>query len=80
VQWHLENRPPSFMADMRVFYRRIGLPLNLQQLGLPRAPTDVDIDTLATLTLTAPHMRNFDRVLTAQDLAQAIQALEAAPL
>ena len=80
VQWHLENRPPSFMAEMRVFYRRIGLPLNLQQLGLPRAPTDVDIDTLATLTLTAPHMRNFDRVLTAQNLAQAIQVLEAAPL
>lgn len=80
VQWHLENRPPSFMADMRAFYRRIGLPLNLQQLGLPRAPTDVDIDTLATLTLTAPHMRNFDRVLKVQDLAQAIQALEAAPL
>src|SRR5574343_376645 len=80
VHWHLENRPPSFMADMRAFYRRIGLPLNLQQLGLPRAPTDVDIDTLATLTLTAPPMRNFDRVLTAPDLAPAHQALEAAPL
>ena len=80
VQWHLENRPPAFMADMRAFYSRIGLPLNLQQLGLPRAPTDVDIDTLSTLTLTAPHMRNFDRPLTAQNLAQAIRALEATSL
>ena len=66
------------MEQMRAFYRRIGLPLNLQQLGLPRAPTEVDIDTLATLTLTAPHIRNFNRVLTAHDLSQAISALEAA--
>lgn len=80
VQWHLENRPPAFMEEMRAFYRRIGLPLNLQQLGLPRTPTDVDIDTLATLTLTAPHVRNFNRVLTAHDLSQAISALEAATL
>lgn len=77
VQWQLENRPPAFMDSMRAFYRRVGLPLNLQQLGLPRAPTEVDIDTLATLTLTAPHMRHFERPLTAQDLAQAIQAVEA---
>ena len=77
VQWHLENRPSAFMDDMRVFYRRVGLPMNLQQLGLPRAATAVDIDTLATLTLTAPHVRNFERPLTAQDLAQAIEAIEA---
>jgi len=80
VQWQLENRPPAFMDDMRAFYRRVGLPMNLQQLGLPRAATDVDIETLATLTLTSPHMRNFERPLTAQDLAQAIRAVEALDL
>ena len=77
VQWQLEGRSPAFMDEMRAFYRRVGLPMNLQQLGLPRAPTEVDIDTLATLTLTAPHMRHFGRPLTAQDLSQAIQAVEA---
>jgi glycerol dehydrogenase len=77
VQWQLENRPAVFMDEMRAFYRRIGLPMNLRQLGLPREPTAADIDTIATLTLTAPHMRNFDRPLTAQDVAQAMRAVEA---
>ncbi len=76
VQWQLERRPATFMDEMRAFYRRIGLPMNLRQLGLPRAATDADIDTIAALTLSAPHMRNFDRPLSAQDLVQAMRAVE----
>lgn len=79
VQWQLENRPATFMDEMRTFYRRIGLPMNLRQLGLPRAATDADIHTIASLTLTAPHMRNFHRPLVVQDVAWAIQAVESLP-
>ena len=82
VQWQLENRPAPFIEEMRAFYRRIGLPLNLRQLGLPREATDADLTTLATLatlTLTAPHARNFERPLAAHDLVQAMRQIEAMP-
>ena len=80
VQWELEQQPSAFVTEMRAFYRRIGLPLNLRQLGLSQPASDADIDTLATLTLAAPHMRNFERTLSAQDLTQAIRAVESAPV
>lgn len=80
VQWELERQPSAFVADMRAFYRRIGLPLNLRQLGLRQSASDADIDTLASLSLAAPHMRNFERPLNMQDLVQAIRAVEAAPV
>lgn len=76
VQWQLENRPPQFIAEMRAFYQRIGLPLNLRQLGLSRPATPTDIDTIARLTLAAPHMRHFGRALSVQDIAQAMAAIE----
>lgn len=78
VQWQLEQQPAAFMREMRAFYMRTGLPMNLQQLGLSHPPADADIDTIATLTLTAPHIRNFERTLNAQDIAQAIRAVESA--
>jgi len=76
VQWQLEKRPPPFMAEMRAFYKRIGLPMSLRQLGLPRAATAQDLDTIAHLTLAAPHMRHFARTLTVQEMAQAIAEIE----
>ena len=79
VQWQLERRPALFMDEMRAFYRRTGLPMHLRQLGLPRTASAADIETIAALTLTAPHMRNFERLLTAQDVAQAIGQVEAMP-
>lgn len=78
VQWQLENRPTPFMDEMRAFYQRIGLPMKLSQLGLSKAATDADIQTIATLTLSTQHMRNFERPLTASDLVQAMRAVEAA--
>ena len=79
VQWQLEKRPPSFMAEMRAFYQRIGLPMNLRQLGLPRSATPQDLQAIATPTHAAPHMRHFDRTLAVQDIAQAMAEIEAMP-
>lgn len=79
VQWQLENRPAPFMHKMRNFYRRIGLPMNLRQLGLPRAATEADFNTIASLTFTAQHMANFERPLAMLDLIQAMKFVEALP-
>ena len=79
VQWQLENRSLQFMAEMRAFYQRIGLPLNLRQLGLPRAASPADLQAIAEPTHAAPHMRHFGRSLTVQDLVQAMADIEALP-
>ncbi|MND20122.1 Glycerol dehydrogenase [compost metagenome] len=79
VQLVLEDREAAFMAELLAFYRRIGLPCNLAELGV----TGVDDATLlkvAEPTLQAPHARNFVRgnsqPLHSGELIEAMRALE----
>ncbi|UEM19032.1 glycerol dehydrogenase [Skermanella mucosa] len=75
VQFLLEGRDPAFMEDHLAFYRALGLPCGLADLGLA-APTDDDYAVIAALTLQAPHARNFERELAAEDLVRAMRALD----
>lgn len=75
VQCLLEDRDPAFMDDLLAFYRGIGLPRGLADLGL-ETPTDADYALIAELTLQAPHARNFDRDLAPEDLVRAMRFLD----
>ncbi|MNW14169.1 hypothetical protein D3C71_2123230 [compost metagenome] len=41
------------------------------------APTEAEIQQIAELTMTAPHVRNFQRPLDAAQIAAAIHGIEA---
>jgi glycerol dehydrogenase len=75
VQLVLERRDAAFMADHAAFYREIGLPLSLADLGLPRPSAD-QLATIADLTLAAPHMKNFERHVSRDELIGAMRTLE----
>jgi glycerol dehydrogenase len=53
----------------------VGLPTSLGDLGAPD-PSDDVLERIAGPTMDAPHTRNFERVLTGQDLVEAMRALE----
>ena len=76
VQLVLEERDLAFVQELVGFYRSIGLPTALADLGVP-APTEAEIQQIAELTMTAPHVRNFQRPLDAAQIAAAIHGIEA---
>ncbi len=80
VQLTLEERDAAFMAELRGFYQRTGLPQDLNELGLGRAASEDEIETIARQTMTAPHVRNFPTALSAERIAGAIRQVEAARL
>jgi glycerol dehydrogenase len=75
VQLVLEGRDDAFLADIEGFYRQTGLPVCLADLGLPDA-TDAEIGAIAEGTMTAPHVRNFQRPLDAGQIAAAVLTVE----
>ena len=76
VQLVLEERDLAFVQELVGFYRSIGLPTALADLGVT-APTEAEIQQIAELTMTAPHARNFQRPLDAAQIAAAIHGIEA---
>jgi glycerol dehydrogenase len=78
VQLALEERPIEFIEDMRRFFRRVELPASLRDLGMPD-PTAEEMSAIAQGTMTAPHTRNFQRALSAADIADAVCRIEALP-
>lgn len=79
VQLELEQRTDGARAEIEALYRQIGLPLSLNGLGLGDA-TREDLEAAAELSLAAPHMKNFSRELSAADIADAMQVVEARAL
>lgn len=53
VQLAVEGRDEAFIADIESFYREIGLPRSLADLGMP-APQPADIAAIAAFTTAAP--------------------------
>lgn len=53
VQLAVEGRDEAFIADIEGFYRQIGLPLSLANLGMT-APQPADIAAIAAFTTAAP--------------------------
>jgi len=76
IQLQLENRSAGFIRELRQFYAQTGLPQSLRDLGLKQAATPEQIKTIATQTLTAPYIANFERSLEPADFVAAIEAVE----
>lgn len=75
VQLRLEGRDEAFMADHAAFFRQLGLPLSLAALGLAE-PSAAQFGIIADLTVAAPHMRNFPRAVSKDELVAAMRGLE----
>lgn len=76
VQRVLEGCSDADFARADAFYRAVGLPRDLQGLGLAGEPTDAQLAEAAALTVAAPHTRNFPRVLSVDDLVQAMRDVQ----
>ena len=77
VQIKLEGRPAAEIEALADFYRRVGLPRSLAELGQKPAVRG-DIARMAELTMTAPHIRHFPHPLTAADVEAAMIWVEEA--
>jgi glycerol dehydrogenase len=75
VQLVLEGRDEAFLSDIEQFYRQTELPVCLADIGLPDA-TDAEIGAIAEGTMTAPHVRNFQLALDADQIPRAVRAVE----
>ncbi|MFT3988903.1 glycerol dehydrogenase [Aestuariivirga sp.] len=75
VQVKLEGRPAAEIEALAAFYGRVGLPRSLAELGRQPAAR-ADISRMAMLTMTAPHIRHFPRVLAASDVEDAMLWVE----
>jgi glycerol dehydrogenase len=76
IQLVLERRDLAFMDDLLGFYRTIGLPGRLADIGEPEVG-DVLLRAIAEPTLAAPHAANFERRLSVEELVAAMRSLEA---
>lgn len=76
VQLVLEDRDDNFMADMYGFYRDAKLPLKLADLGLDERSNSV-VETIATISAEAAHMKKFAKPISVDDIACAITVIEA---
>ncbi|WP_273335607.1 glycerol dehydrogenase [Acinetobacter populi] len=74
VQLYLDQQHEE-LDQLIIFYKKIGLPVALKQLGLTQIDT-ATLHIIADLTLAAPHCKNFSSVLTQQDLVAAMQHIE----
>lgn len=75
VQLTLERCPAEFIDDIAAFYKEVQLPTSLAALGLTQS-TAAELRTIAEQTMTAAHVKNFERVLTASDIGAAVQSVQ----
>lgn len=73
VQLRLEKRPAAFISELRTFYRQLGLPVNLSDLGFFGNEKGSAIRIIAERTVAdAPYVQQFQTRVDAHDLAEAI--------
>lgn len=75
VQLAAEGRPDAFIRELLQFYREIGLPTNLAQLGLANA-SSAEVDEIARWTMTAPHLANMALPMDTALIVEAIWRAE----
>lgn len=63
------------MDGLRSFYRPVGLPATLSEMGMTNA-SDADFELIAGLTMTSPHIRNLGRTVGQADLRDAMVQIE----
>jgi glycerol dehydrogenase len=81
VQLLLEREANAAMlAQLLPFYRRIGLPATLEELGVPRERISQRAEAIARISVeTSPHIKHFGRPLTVGEVQAAILAASALP-
>lgn len=76
VQLIVEGRPAEFTAELMTFYKSIGLPTRLNDLGF-RNPVNLPIREIAEVTLReAPYIKNLERPLSTERLIECISVVE----
>lgn len=75
VQLTVEGRDEAFVADIEGFYRTIGLPLSLADLGLTTI-SRAQIEAIATYTTAAPKGAYLIVSASAAQIAEGIQQVE----
>ncbi|MDB5659693.1 MAG: alcohol dehydrogenase [Cypionkella sp.] len=75
VQLAAEGRADVFIRELVQFYREIGLPTCLAQLGLHDA-TPAEVEEIARWTMTAPHLANLAVPIDAALIVAAIRRAE----
>jgi glycerol dehydrogenase len=73
VQLDLEKRADTIREDLTAWYRKVGLPTTLRELGAVAIDSN-QIRHAAELTLKARHASNFERALGETELADALLA------
>jgi len=76
VQWVLEDRTEEFLADQLAFYRRIGLPRTLRELGLQGDPADAAATIAQDSWARAPYIRALAHPIDPARLEAAIRMTE----
>ncbi|MEW6263583.1 MAG: glycerol dehydrogenase [Thermodesulfobacteriota bacterium] len=71
-----EERTDDFIEDLMSFYREIGLPVTLAELGL-RDPTTDEINEIARLSMKGGFAKNLQRPVDQEILAASIRRIEA---
>lgn len=75
VQLAIEGRDRAELTDVRGFLVDVGLPTTLEELGMPE-PTADEIQQIAALTMTSPHIHNVARPVTPESFIAAIRLVE----
>jgi glycerol dehydrogenase len=75
VQFAIEARDEAFIDDIEGFYREIGLPLSLADLGHPSV-TREQIDAIATYTTAAPEGAYLIVSANAKQIVSGIEQVE----
>ena len=76
VQREAEGADESELLDLTRFLQTIGLPTNLDDLGM-HAPTAGEIQEIARLTMTAPHLANLAQPVSETEIVAAISRVQA---
>jgi glycerol dehydrogenase len=75
VQLAAEGRPDPELAELAAFHRELGLPVCLPDLGLIQPAPD-EIESIAALTATVPHVLNMPVPVDAAVVSAAIRRVE----
>jgi glycerol dehydrogenase len=75
VQLAAEGRPDPELAELAAFHSELGLPVCLPDLGLIEPAPD-EIESIAALTATVPHVLNMPVPVDAAVVSAAIRRVE----
>lgn len=75
IQLAAEEREDDEIKELMDFYRKIALPVQLSDLGMENA-NHQEIEKIAELTMTAPHLKNLRVTVNEKIIVQAIERVE----